>query len=106
MKNVGFVYDFDLTLTEEFQQYPILRQYATNLLNEYGIENPEEYWRLCKTTNHDIAWLQQFAKDASIVFPDLTNERMEQECSPQIQLAPGLPEWFERINASSVRKRD
>ena len=99
MVNVGFIYDFDLTLSEEFQQYPLFRKYIDNLREIHGVNSPEEYWKLCDGVHLKIGWLQQFVKDCKEGnFPAMTNEILEKEFGPKVQLSPGLPEWFDRIN--------
>jgi len=99
MTNVGFFYDFDLTLSEDFQQFPLVRKFMRRLKKEHGIERPEQYWRLCDEAHLKLGWLQQFVRDCqSGVFPEMTNDRIRNEFGPLIQLSPGLPEWFERIN--------
>ncbi len=100
MVNVGFVYDFDLTLSEEFQQIPIFKVFADRLKQVHGITDFNDYWKLMDEDecNLDIGYMQQFLKDTPAIFWGLTNKRMEKEFGPQIQLSPGIPEWFEKIN--------
>ena len=99
MVNVGFVYDFDLTLSEEFQQYPLFRKYIDNLRVIHRVDIPQKYWKLCDGVHLKIGWLQQFVNDCKEgIFPGMTNEILEKEFGPQVQLSPGLPEWFDRIN--------
>ena len=96
----GLFYDFDLTLTEEYQQFPIFRHFMKNLRKAYPkIKTPQDYWNLAEHCDLGVGYMAQMVIDANNgVFPGLTNEAMEKEFAPQITLAPGLPEWFTRIN--------
>ena len=98
-KVIGFIYDFDLTLSEEYQQMPLFREYADNIRNEYGIE-PEDYFRvLCAGTDIGVGSLEQMLNDVKNDFlPNVTNQVMRDVYGPQVELARGLPGWFERIN--------
>mgnify|MGYP007066201332 CR=1 FL=1 len=105
MVRIGFIYDFDLTLSEEFQQYPIFREFAAQLKEVHGVSLPEEYWRLCNNSEMGVGWMQQLVKDAKAgVFPNLTNQRMRDHFASQIKLSPGLvtldgtANWFDRVN--------
>jgi|SRR3989344_1592371 len=100
---IGLFYDFDLTLTEEYQQFPIFRFFKEELNKTYGIKNPLDYFkRFANKGDMGVGWMQPFLKDASLngskVFYCLTNERMEKEFAPQIKLAAGIPGWFPTIN--------
>jgi len=101
---VGFFYDYDLTLTEEFQQTPIFRKYFGQLKEKYGINKIDEYWNLCSGKDKSVIWMEQFLKDAKTTFDHLTNKQMQEEFAPLVKLAEGLPSWFERIKqyASSL----
>ncbi len=98
MTRIGIFYDFDLTLSEEFQQYPIFRHFWKNLQDTHGIKTMEEYWTLSGDCDFDVNYLQQMISDAPHVFEGLTNEKMEKEFGPQIKLSPGIPGWFPRTN--------
>ncbi len=104
-KRVGIIYDFDLTLSEEYQQYPLLRKFSRQITEKYGgdcgIESIDDYFRiLCGSHDIDvgIGAMQQVLKDAQDIFKGLTNAAMREVYAPQIRLSPGLPEWFPRIN--------
>lgn len=95
--------DFDLTLSEEYQQMPILRKYAAQLLKKHGV-TPEQYLtKICGTdvTNAGVRSMQQLIFDAQDIFPWLTEQVMREEFGPQIRLARGLPEWLPRITQFS-----
>lgn len=94
---VGFFYDYDYTLTEEFQQNPIFKEYFPELQKKYGLKNPEDYWKLCSGKDKGAAWMGQFLKDSKTIFHGLTNKKMHDYFAKKIELAPGLPEWFEKI---------
>jgi len=96
--DMGFFYDYDFTLTEEIQTFPIFRKYMKNLSAVYGISKPEEYWKLCEGTDMGIGYMEQIVLDAKGVFCDLTNKKMEQEFAKEVKLAEGLFNWFTRMN--------
>tara|TARA_Y100000310_G_scaffold134116_1_gene133133 strand:- start:571 stop:1503 length:933 start_codon:yes stop_codon:yes gene_type:complete len=98
-KTIGFIYDFDLTLSEEYQQMPLFREFAENIRNEYGID-PEDYFNvLCDGTDIGVGSLEQMLNDVKAgVLPNITNEIMRDLYGPRIELAKGLPGWFERVN--------
>ena len=94
------IYDFDLTLSEEYQQFPIFREFADGIRKKYGITSIDDYFpTLCSGQGIDVGVgaMQQVLRDAQDIFPNLTNERLRRVYGPQIQLAPGLPEWFPRM---------
>ncbi len=101
---VGFFYDYDMTLTEECQQFPIFRKFFPELKKKYGIKNINEYRNLCNGGDIGAGWMGQFLKDSKEIFNNLTNEQMKQEFAPKTKLAPGLSTWFERVGnvASSL----
>ncbi|MEK6951160.1 MAG: hypothetical protein AABX13_05550, partial [Nanoarchaeota archaeon] len=82
-------------------QMPILRTFARQIEQRYGIQ-PEEYFStLCSGQGIEIGVgaMQQFISDVrEHVFYRISNETMKNYYAQQIQLAPGLPEWFPRIN--------
>ena len=96
---IGFIYDFDLTLSEEYQQMPLFRDYAKNIEEAYNI-SPDDYFReLCEGTDIGVGSLEQMLNDVkSGVLPSVTNQVMRDEYGPQVELAKGLPDWFDRIN--------
>lgn len=95
---VGFFYDYDLTLTEEFQQMPVFRKYLKQLKRKYHIKAPEDYWSLCSGKDKEVTWMKQFLKDAKTTFHHLTNKQLQDEFADQVKIAEGLPLWFKRIN--------
>ncbi len=100
--NVACIYDFDLTLTEEYQQFPILRQFAREIEQKHGITKIDDYFgKLCSGQGIDIGVgaMQQILIDCRDIFTDISNESMRTVYAPQIRLAPGLPDWFPRITA-------
>ncbi len=96
-RKLGLFYDFDLTLSEEYQQYPIFRHFSRKLERFYGITKPEQYWQLCAGAELGVGYMEQIVKDAGKVFKGLTNTSMRETFAPQIQLAPGVIDWFDRI---------
>lgn len=101
MKRAACIYDFDLTLTEEYQQMPILRAFARQIEEKHGVQ-PENYFAtLCSGRGIDIGVgaMQQFTRDIQKgVFYGISNTSMQNVYAREIQLALGLPEWFHRIN--------
>jgi hypothetical protein len=97
MERFGFFYDFDLTISEEFQQMPIFRKYLPALSTKYGINNPYEYWNICEGNDLGVSWMVQFLKDADL-FGSLSNAAMEHDFGSKILLSPGIPSWFKRIS--------
>ena len=98
-RKVACIYDFDLTLSEEYQQFPIFREFAAGIRQKHGITAIEDYFTtLCSGQGIDIGVgaMQQVLLDAKDIFPDLTNERLRTIYGPQIRLASGLPDWFAR----------
>jgi phosphoserine phosphatase len=105
MVQIGFFYDFDLTLSEEFQQFPLFREFFENLNRKYGIKNPEEYWSLCGRKDKSVGWMGQMLKDSNEIFGGLSNKRMQEKYGPQIKLAKGIPEFFSVIR-EDLKKKD
>ncbi len=97
----GLFYDFDLTLSEEYQQFPIFRHFLKNLRQAYPeIDKPQDYWDLAENCELGVGYMAQMVIDANNgVFPGLTNEMMEKVFAPRIKLAPGIPNWFSRIDS-------
>ena len=89
--NIGFFYDFDLTLTEDYQQHPIFRYFFSALQAHYGLQKPEEYWTLCNKSEMGVGYMEHMIRDTPAIFARLTNERMKEEFAPLIPLSPGLP---------------
>ncbi|MBS3162715.1 haloacid dehalogenase-like hydrolase [Candidatus Woesearchaeota archaeon] len=105
MKRIGFFYDFDLTLSEELQQTPILKKYAKELEAKYKITEPIQYFlKLCKQFDKSVEWMEQMLQDSNEIFNGLTNEKLEKEFGPQIKLAKGLPEFFSIIKEELIKQ--
>ena len=101
-RNVACIYDFDLTLSEEYQQFPILRKFAKEIERKHGLTRIEDYFnRLCGRQGIDIGVgaMQQILLDCQDIFTGITNESMKTVYAPQIQLSPGLPDWFPRTTS-------
>ncbi len=108
----ALIYDFDHTLSEEYQQFPILRQFWPAIqekYREFNFHGPEEYFaRLCSGQGIEVGVgaMQQILLDARDIFidhsntemPGLSTEKMRTVYGPEIKLAPGIPAWFQRIN--------
>jgi len=103
--HIALVYDLDKTLTTKYQQNALFEDFLENLKQEYNkksprIKRPEDYWKLVnKKADLGIGYMAQILEDIqNDVFSNLTNEILEKEYGPRLELAPGLPEFFERIN--------
>lgn len=104
---VGLFYDWDLTLNEECPQLIIFRKYFSKLRDKYGINKPEEFWEIYHKSEHpelEVGYMEQMISDAKDVFEGLTNKIMEEEFASKTKLAPGLQDWFPRINQFAAEK--
>lgn len=98
---IALIWDFDKTLTHGYMQDP--------LFNEYGV-NPGDFWREVNALSDyymslkppggparvgkDTIYLNHiltYVRDGT--FADLTNAKLR-ELGKQVQLAPGIPEFF------------
>lgn len=100
---IAIIWDFDKTLTHDYMQVPLFKEYKVD---------PKEFWEEvnaleayyqreelpggpCKVgsdtiyLNHILTYVKEGR------FPDLTNQKLR-ELGAQIQLAPGLPDFFDR----------
>ncbi|RME54291.1 hypothetical protein D6777_04225, partial [Candidatus Woesearchaeota archaeon] len=109
------------TLTEEYMQVPLFRHYLDNIREVYSgsrdkhgniieFNRPEDYFSLvdswCEEENNGVAYVTQILTDIRRgVFPDLTNEDL-QEFGKQVKLAPGMPEFFEKLKKKWEGKCD
>lgn len=104
-RRAACIYDFDLTLTEEYQQMPILRAFARPIEEKHGVQ-PENYFAtLCSGQGIEVGVgaMQQFILDAQNIFFGVSTEVMKNYYARQIQLAAGLPEWFPCINEAAEK---
>lgn len=104
---VGLFYDWDLTLNEEFPQLAIFEKYFPKLHEKYGINKPGDLWKIYdspKNADLEVGYMEQMIIDSSEIFGGLTNKRMEEEFAPQTQLAPGVQDWFPRINQFAAER--
>ncbi len=113
-KRIAIIADFDLTLTEQFQQEPILAAYLDNIKKAYDgktismwvhgrlketkikIEKPGDWFRLSDAwaePHNGVAWVSQFLYDIRTgVLPPLSKREMFEVWAPKIKLSPGFPE--------------
>lgn len=100
MKKAALIYDFDLTLSEEYQQFPFLREFAAEIKDKYGLSIEDYFPLLCdaKGIEYGVGAMQQVMIDAQDIFVGLTNEQMREKYGPMIKLADGLSDWFPRMN--------
>ena len=78
---------------------PLFKEFANNIRNKYNVE-PEDYFKvLCAGTDIGVGSLEQMLNDVKDdILPNVTNQVMRDIYGPQIELARGLPGWFDRIN--------
>lgn len=105
---IALIWDFDKTLTHGYMQEP--------LFEEFGIDGPKfwdevnglaEYYKAhdCRVSedtvylNHILSYVRHGR------LPDLTNSKL-QEIGSRIELAPGLPDFFERTARLAESKDD
>lgn len=115
-KRIAIIADFDLTITEEFQQEPILKHYLDNIKAAYDgkrivnkvngadrnnvlkIEKPVDWFKISDSwaePHNGVAWVSQFLYDVrNGVFPELSKKEMQEKWAPEIKLSPGVPEFI------------
>ena len=118
-KRIAIIADFDLTLTEEFQQEPIIREYLDSVKKAYDgktirsyvngglkesiikIEKPGDWFRLSDAwavPHNGVAWVSQFLYDIKQgVLPPLSKRDLRDFWAPKIKLSPGMPEIIEDL---------
>jgi hypothetical protein len=98
MKKVALVYDLDLTLTEEYQQIPFLRDFAEGIRKKHGITDLNKYLStLCSKIDIGVGAMEQLLIDSRDIFDDTTRDRFLHS-GKGVRLAPGQPKWFPRID--------
>ncbi len=108
-KRIARIWDFDLTLTEEYQQLPLIRKYLDNIKKKHpSLVDPldpaagylslfGEYRK--RRFSEGINYLTPMLEDIQDgVFPNLSNKELK-SLGKDIKLAPGLPDFFERDQA-------
>lgn len=114
---IALIWDFDKTLTHGYMQDPLFEEYGVDaqafwaevnaLAEHYGDPKcPGGPARVGKDTiylNHIISYVR------AGIFGDLTNAKLR-ELGERIQLAPGLPEFFDRmrglVDTAAYKKHD
>src|SRR3989338_2217428 len=118
-KRIAIIADFDLTITEEFQQEPILKAYLDNIKAAYDgkrivtkvngadrnnvlkIERPVDWFRISDSwsePHNGVAWVSQFLYDVRKgVFPGMSKKEMRETWAPKIKLSPGVPEFIDNL---------
>lgn len=104
---IALIWDFDKTLTHGYMQDPLFEEYGVDAetfwaeVNElearYGdAASPGGSARVGKDTiylNHVLTYVREG------IFDDLTNDRLR-ELGAKVQLAPGLPQFFDEMRES------
>lgn len=106
---IALIWDFDKTLTHDYMQGPLFEEYGVdplvfwrevNSLEAYygGSDCPGGPCKVGKDTiylNHILTYVR------AGVFKDLTNAKLR-EIGARIPLAPGLPEFFDRMRSVTL----
>lgn len=96
------IWDFDLTLSEEYQQMPLIRHNFEKLKTKHGMQIPEDYFKLwderrksgfAAGLNYMGQMLDDF-RDGCI--DDLSYAALRQS-GAEILLSPGMPEYLQRV---------
>ncbi len=102
--NIALIWDFDKTLTHGYMQDPLFAEFdvdskefwaEVNALKDYYSDpkcpgGPAQVGKDTIYLNHILAYVREG------IFADLTNDKLR-ELGSKLELAPGLPEFFDRI---------
>ncbi len=114
-RRIAIILDYDLTLTEEFQQMPYLTENLERIKEAYDgrkvinknngkeqeirIRKPEDYFKMLDTwgkPHNGLGYVQQMMFDANRGVLEGFNAENLREWGSQVKLSPGLPEFFDR----------
>ncbi|MEK6816744.1 MAG: hypothetical protein AABY09_03960 [Nanoarchaeota archaeon] len=110
-KRIAIILDFDLTLTEEYMEEPLIAHYMDNVKRAYHglrdkngdvitFDSPSDYFRIVDRwgePNNGVAYVSQMLHDIRAgVFPNVTNDDLR-HFGQYIRMAPGVPEFFEKL---------
>lgn len=134
-KRIALVFDYDLTLTEEFQQVPYFRENFPAIQDEYdereaecprtgekiklSIKEPVDYFRLNDMwgePHNGICYVQQMLYDARpdikrrdgkrrAILKNFTQEGLRRT-GAKVRISPGLPEFFKKLRKEWKGKCD
>ncbi len=115
-KKIALIFDYDLTLTEEFQQTHYFKQNFKAIQKEYdglkikspktgeeikiSIKEPSDYFKLSDlwTTPHNgIGYVMQMVHDAKKgILKNFTAAGLK-KAGAKVELSPGLPDFFKNL---------
>jgi hypothetical protein len=96
------IWDCDLTLTEEYQQLPLVRANFEALSRKYDLERPEDYenlWSERRKAGYSdgLNYMGQMLNDhREGLITDLSREELRR-CGARMQLASGMPDYLRRV---------
>lgn len=116
LAKIVFIWDYDLTLTEEYQQVPFLQDNFKAIQKEYNgrklvdpktgrsvtlkIEKPSDYFQISDTwakPHNGVGYVVQLLHDAKKgLFKNFTPEGLT-EAGSRVKLSPGMPEFFKKL---------
>ncbi|MFA5888333.1 MAG: hypothetical protein WC852_06515 [Candidatus Nanoarchaeia archaeon] len=115
-KRIAIIFDYDLTMTKEFQQVPYLADNFRAIQKEYdgkeivnpktgekitlSIKEPADYFKLSDLwgePHNGVGYVQQMLYDARKgILKNFTEEGLR-EAGAKVQLSPGLPEFLKKL---------
>ncbi|MBU2589206.1 MAG: hypothetical protein KKA65_05300 [Nanoarchaeota archaeon] len=116
LDKIVFIWDYDLTLTEEYQQVPFLADNFKAIKDEYNgkklispktskpviikIEKPSDYFQISDTwakPHNGVGYVVQLLHDARKgLFKNFTPDGLR-EAGARVKLSPGMPEFFRKL---------
>jgi len=106
---VAIIWDFDLTMSEEYQQMPLVRHNFERLKTKHNMETPDDYFKewdkrrkcgFADGLNYMGQMLDDF-RDGCI--KDLSADALR-NFGAQIRLSPGMPEYLQRVKERWAHK--
>lgn len=115
-KRIAIIFDYDLTMTEEFQQVPYLADNFKAIQKEYdgrqvinpktgekitlSIKEPADYFRLSDLwgePHNGVGYVHQMLHDArNGIIKNFTEEGL-MKAGAKVQVSPGLPEFMKKL---------
>ena len=124
-KRIVIIFDYDLTMTEEFQQVPYLRANFRAIQKEYdgrqiinpktgekiklAIKEPADYFKLSDLwgePHNGVGYVQQLLYDARKGILKNFNEEGLMSAGAKVELSPGLPEFLKKLRKEWKNKCD
>lgn len=119
-KRIAIILDFDLTLTEEYMEEPLIAHYMDNVKRAYNglkdkngevitFDSPSDYFKIVDRwgePNNGVAYVSQILNDIGAgIFPNVTNQDLR-HFGQHIKMAPGIPQFFEKLKKEYYGKCD